>query len=159
MKMYIGTKKVNYLYLGQTRLSASVVLKSIVDYFETLTELALSFEKNDNDTWTIISADPTKIPEIAYIPKYHKGLIVSKVSKDAFADCTNMKKITFPNTILSIDVDAFTNCTNLTNIELPASLKNIVGQNYYNCNFTNIPIRTTVSDINAVFNWYTNDLH
>ncbi|MGO5174380.1 leucine-rich repeat protein [Ruminococcus sp. LCP21S3_E8] len=75
----------------------------------------------------IFSKDGKKI--IKFINKsldtYTVPSTVEEVSKDAFGDNLNLKKVVFQDGLISIDKCAFDGCTNLNEIVLPDSLENI----------------------------------
>ena len=59
------------------------------------------------------------------IPSKVLGMPVVAIGNDAFADCTEIKKITIPNSVISLGEYAFAYCRKLTDITIPASVKSI----------------------------------
>lgn len=63
-----------------------------------------------------------------------KTVTVTGLDKGAFQNCTNLKSIVLPNTIIRMkNTDAFDGCTNLTTVKLPDSLVNINSMSFRNC--------------------------
>lgn len=57
------------------------------------------------------------------IPKETAGRPITEIDDHAFHGCTNIRKITIPETVTSIGRYAFSNCTNLEEIILPKNLE------------------------------------
>lgn len=51
----------------------------------------------------------------------------------AFCDCTNLKSISIPNTVVQILYGAFKNCSSLKEIILPSNLEVLGGNAFYGC--------------------------
>lgn len=51
----------------------------------------------------------------------------------AFCDCTNLKSISIPNTVVQILYGAFKNCSSLREIKLPNNLEVLGGNAFYGC--------------------------
>lgn len=60
------------------------------------------------------------------IPKYIDGVPVLKLDWYAFRDCTNITKITIPNTVTEIGLDSFDGCTNLKTVILEEGINVII---------------------------------
>jgi hypothetical protein len=68
----------------------------------------------------------------------------------AFRDCVNLKSLTIPNLITSIEGGTFWECTGLTEITIPNSVTNIGGSAFYGCTgLTEITIPNLVTSIGA----------
>lgn len=66
----------------------------------------------------------------------------------AFLNCTNLKSVTMPNTIITIGQGAFKGCTSLVSCPLPTSIKTIGEQGFWNCALqedVNLPNLTSLS--------------
>lgn len=67
------------------------------------------------------------------IPSEIDGKKVSSIGFNAFADCTEVKSVTFPSTVKTIDDWAFAGCTGITAVELPANLETIGESAFEGC--------------------------
>ena len=61
----------------------------------------------------------------------------------AFRNCTGLKSVTFPDSLISIEPEVFYGCKNLQSVSLPKNLESIGPDVFYNC--TKLK-RVTVSD-------------
>lgn len=90
-------------------------------------------------------------PREVVIPKYSpSGDLVTEISQYAFCNCTPLKSITIPDSVLSIGHWAFQNCTKLNSISLPDSVKSIGDGAFYGC--TNLK-RVTIGDSIERISW------
>ena len=65
-----------------------------------------------------------------------------------FASCTNLKKVTLPDTLINIQAYTFDGATSLTDINFPTSIKTIGAYAFRNCKITgdlNLPELTSIS--------------
>lgn len=53
----------------------------------------------------------------------------------AFSNCTGMKSVTIPNSIVSIGINAFSSCRGLTSIDIPNSVTYIGKNAFYKCSY------------------------
>jgi len=60
-----------------------------------------------------------------------KGL--TSLADQVFMDCTNLKTVSIPDTVISIGRGAFGDCTNLEEVELPKGLTEIKDTFFYGC--------------------------
>ena len=60
--------------------------------------------------------------------------IVTGISAQIFANNSNIKSITMPDTITHIDSGAFMGCTNLKTVKLSANLERLENSVFFNCN-------------------------
>lgn len=58
---------------------------------------------------------------------------VTSIGSNAFAGCTEMKKIAIPYGVTTIEHGAFYNCRSLTNIDIPDSVTSIGSSAFCNC--------------------------
>ncbi len=80
----------------------------------------------------------------------YKGLPVTGIV-GAFSGCKNLKSITIPDSVTSIDRYAFKDCDGLTSITIPDSVTSIGYEAFYGCsNLTSITIPDSVTEIG----WY-----
>ena len=66
---------------------------------------------------------------------------VTIIGQNAFANCTNLKKVTLPEGLTKIAADAFKNCTNLENLEIPAKVKTVGAFAFVNCTSLDLTVR------------------
>ncbi len=67
------------------------------------------------------------------IPASIDGGKVSMIDSKAFAECTNIKSVTIPNSVVSIADKVFYNCKALETINIPNSVTYIGDKVFYNC--------------------------
>ena len=71
-----------------------------------------------------------------------------EIGNSAFTYCTNLKKVTIPNSVTNIGSAAFRHCENLTHVLIPNSVTNIGRSAFYYCtNLTNVIIPNSVTFI------------
>ena len=87
----------------------------------------------NNGTITITGYDCSSSSGALNIPSIINGLPVSAIGEYAFADCTNVHALTFPDTITSLGVGAFYGCTSLTDAVIGKSVTNIGDSAFYRC--------------------------
>lgn len=68
-----------------------------------------------------------------------KGVIVfeedlMEIWESAFKECSNLKRITIPNTVTSIGTTAFWRCFNLEEVEIPTNVSTIEDGAFFDCN-------------------------
>ncbi len=70
-----------------------------------------------------------------YIPESYNGLPVTEVADYAFMSCENLEEVVFcgKSSVRRIGSDAFADCSKLRQIELPNSLVEIDGRAFYRC--------------------------
>lgn len=83
-------------------------------------------EKTKNYTVTGYRASEGKTDsEKVVIPSFYNGYPVTAIGESAFEDCTDIKEVVIPATVVSIDIFAFKGCTGLTNVTLPESIRTV----------------------------------
>lgn len=83
------------------------------------------------------------------IPSTYNGKAVSAIAESGF-ESAEMKNITIPNSITSIDYCAFRYCSSLTSITIPDSVTSIGGNAFYYCSsLTSITIPDSVTSIDS----------
>lgn len=86
---------------------------------------------------------------------------ITTIPQKAFYDCTSLKNINIPNTVVSIGKDAFYNCSNIENISIPNNVAAIEQNAFYNCNnIKNLYIEDIASWCEISFaDYYSNPLY
>ena len=74
--------------------------------------LGLSFALTDEDTYSVSVGLATE-RSVIVIPATYNNKPVTKIANKAFNECTNLKKVTIPDSVTSIGEDAFRNCSSL----------------------------------------------
>ena len=79
-----------------------------------------------------------------------KHYTVTAIDNRAFANCENLKSVSFPPSIISIGESAFVNCSGLTAMNLPQDISTIGNNTFKGCTgLTSITIPEHVSSIGA----------
>lgn len=86
---------------------------------------------DDGDSYTVVSY-LGKDTEVV-IPEKVNGIYVTHIGGEAFRGEANIKKITLPESIVSIGDGAFMSCTQLESINLPEGLTEIGNEAFKNC--------------------------
>ena len=72
------------------------------------------------------------------VPNYLENITIlsgEKIEEKAFVGCTNIKRITLPDTLTIIEKNAFSNCISLQIMEVPTSVTSIGSGAFYCCNW------------------------
>lgn len=135
------------------KLAALMMLLAVVFILHTADTMAASYEAGGNcgadlkwsldyDGNLVIYGEGAMQAEIgkdgwrAYTEKIKTVTIekgVTSIGRNAFADCTNLKKAVLPSTLTLIDSSAFRDCTSLSDIKLPKNLKEIGSHTFNGC--------------------------
>lgn len=75
------------------------------------------------------------------------GTAVEEISMMAFASCTKLKSVVFPENLLSIGLAAFYGCSSLSEIELPETLTDIGQSAFMGTSMTEVKIPSSVTSI------------
>ena len=67
------------------------------------------------------------------IPSSIDGITVTSIGTCAFVDCTSLKEVILPSSIISINKHAFSDCTLLESIRIPEGVKNIADHAFSGC--------------------------
>ncbi len=112
----------------------------------TLTDAMCDYTVKDGKA-TLTSVDKTLVGEVT-VPAKLGGAPVTAIGAGAFADCTQVTKITLPATVTSIAREAFSNCAELLEITLPKAVKTIGEWAFYGCSkITEINIPAAVTSV------------
>jgi len=111
----------------------------------------LIFSPLADGTYSVaIKSDYRTVVESLNIPEEYEGKKVTQIATEGFAECTNLKTITFPDTIKEIGKSAFQDCSLLENVILPHNISIIGEQAFQNCSsIQEITIPSTVSKIST----------
>ena len=90
-----------------------------------------------------------------------KEYTVTSIGSGAFSGCSDLKRVTIPNSVTSIGEGAFEGCHNLTNVNMGNSVTSIGVRAFYRCySLTSITIPNSVTSIgrDAFYGtgWYNN---
>ena len=73
---------------------------------------------------------------------------VTRVGRNAFANCSKLANVTIPDSVTSIGSGAFSHCVNLTNVTIPDSVTSIGSGAFSHCvNLTNVTILAGVATV------------
>ncbi len=87
---------------------------------------------NNNFEYEIAALDGLKVDGKLIIPSTHPdGKSITKIAKNGFIKCTNLKSVIIPNSIREIGNSAFAYCYNLEKVKLPDNLY-ILGEGVFN---------------------------
>ncbi len=113
-------------------------------YYSVVSEESRTVEVARGDEWDLYEGSYT-IPRVVT----HKGkrYRVVAIGKRAFADCDEVRNITFPSNITRIDSAAFSHCESLTRLNLPPKLKYIGDHAFAFCSFPYVKIPASVNHI------------
>lgn len=110
-------------YLGDLSLTASWVKG---------TE-GLSFITRHSGTVYVIVTGYTGNNANVVVPKTYKGIPVECISASAFKNQTQIRSISLPNSLTSIESDAFSGCTGLTSIVIPDKVTSVNSTAFSGC--------------------------
>ena len=129
---------------------ATVMPLMAVAYSETVGNYSWRYDINGN-TATIRGNSPwNRYPSISpqptgavVIPSSLGGKPVVQIGYDAFYNCSNMTKVTIPDTVTDIGETAFYGCSGLTNIIIPSSVTSIGESAFRGCSgLTNVSMQS-----------------
>lgn len=93
----------------------------------------LVYEKISSEQgYAVVGSDKNKIEQVE-ITSTHKGLPITRISKEAFYNCDNLKKVFINEGLKYISANAFGECENLEIITIPKSIESI-NENFADCN-------------------------
>ena len=112
-----------------------------------------TFNLNDDNTCVLTGYDKrTNLPENITIPDSCDGYKVVGIGQSAFYNCQDIKSVTIPESVTSIESSAFGYCGNLEEVKLPGGIKTISSSTFYNCSTlktVNLPEGLTEIGYNA----------
>jgi hypothetical protein len=116
------------------------------DFIKNCTELSVSYKGyNSNQypneyTGNIVIPDSVNYNGVTYA--------VTEIGYNAFCNCTSLKSVTIPSSVIIIYGGAFYGCSSLTNVNIPNSVEVIDDIVFYGCiNLTNVSIPNSVTYI------------
>jgi len=113
-------------------------------YYTILSEESRTVEVARGDEWERYEGNYT-IPRV--VRHNGKRYRVVAIGKRAFADCDQLRNITFSSNITRIDSAAFSHCESLTRLNLPPKLKYIGDHAFAFCSFPYVKIPPLVNHI------------
>ena len=107
------------------------------------------YKLNEDNMTCSIERNADFVPEGDFIiPSIYEGKAVTKISENAFQNCTDLTSVTIPNSVVSIGKNAFNGCRSLTEVVIPSSVTNIGYGAFSVCSaLRNITIPSSVTDI------------
>lgn len=83
----------------------------------------------------------------------------NKIGKYAFCSCNNLKRLTLPKDITSIEQSAFFGCSGLTSITIPSSVTAIGKWSFYDCSdLTSVDLPSSITNIGDYVFFYCENL-
>ena len=109
-----------------------------------------SFGLTFDGTYEIFAKNTKTIPVNVVIPAIYKEKAVTAIAIYGFADCSSLKTVVLPDSIISIGNFAFEHCPALTSVEIGKGLTTIAAQAFYSCkSLTSIVIPSSVNFVGA----------
>ncbi len=100
---------------------------------------------NDGTAYEIAAADNDAISGKLILPDMYNNIPITKIAKQGFSNCVNIKYLIIPDTIIEIGGYAFNMCTGLEKVELPDSITELKHSTFAYCsNLVDINIPNTV---------------
>ena len=118
-----------------------------------LLRISVSAENNGVVTYTISNGEVTIIECLSKKVQYLSidgtidGYPITKIEKNAFANCFLLSYIKLPSTLKYIGESAFDGCNSLTNLKIPDSVQWIGKYAFRYCSFHSIEIPDSVTSI------------
>ena len=122
----------------------------------------LQYSLSSDGTYYSISGYTGMLTDVV-IGKRYNNKPVTKISRDAFKNNTNIVSIKLSNPITSIGSYAFQGCTGLTSITIPDSVTSIGDSAFYDCNnlqdiyITDIAAWCNISGLNYLMGYGANN--
>ena len=113
-------------------------------YYNVLSEDTKTVEVTRGEEWERYEGNYT-IPRV--VRHNGKRYRVVAIGKRAFADCDELRNITFSSNITRIDSAAFSHCESLTRLKLPQGLKYLGDHAFAFCSFPYVRVPASVSHI------------
>ena len=85
----------------------------------------------------------------AVIPQSINGVTVTEIGIGAFNNCSKMRSIELPDTLIRIRFNAFMGCLSLDTLTVPKSVKSIAAQGFYDCGVTHVTLLEGITGISA----------
>ena len=107
----------------------------------------LIFSLNDDkNSYSLVDIGACVDTDIV-IPKYYKGLPVTKIGEGAFLNVSNLISVVIPEGVLNIGNGAFRECVALQSVVLPSTITSIGEYAFYNCALTSLTLPEGLSEI------------
>ena len=133
--------------MGQI-LAEIVNLNGLYYSLGTTTATLVADQSSDKSVYTAYTS--VVIPDTVTYNSY-KYPVVS-IGTSAFEDCSNLRSVTLPTTVKTINKDAFYSCNKLGSVTLHEGIQTIGERAFWGCNLTSVTIPSIVTNIdNAAF--------
>ena len=99
----------------------------------TNAELAVLFRIEDGEASLVKDLSPGRSRETLVIPDRFGSVPVTSVGTIAFADCRNLRSVSFPPSVRRIYARAFSGCSSLTNVVLGPGVKDVGVDAFRDC--------------------------
>ena len=106
---------------------------SLPDGVYTNAELAVLFRIEDGEASLVKDLSPGRSRETLVIPDRFGSVPVTSVGTIAFADCRNLRSVSFPPSVRRIYARAFSGCSSLTNVVLGPGVKDVGVDAFRDC--------------------------
>ena len=117
-----------FFFIGLFAMDALAYNAKVDDIYYTIVTKAKTAEVTYGDSPYV---GEIQIPESILFNE--ETYTVTVIGNDAFKDCTELSKVSLPNTITRIGDNAFFGCTNLSSIILPNAVVSIGDNAFQNC--------------------------
>ena len=153
MDVFSSEDYIVYLYRKQAENSNLDDLKQ----YEYVRDLKEGEVKSGRYVYTL-SDDGVEIKEYLYnsneteieIPEYIDGYRVVSIGANAFSYCTNLQKVTMPDSISSTGMNVFKGCRKLAELKLSSNIERLYWGTYNTSAMTEIEIPGTVKYVSAL---------
>jgi len=91
------------------------------------------FELLEDGTYAVAMSQDGSIESNLELPSTYNNVAVTAIKDSAFKNCTSIKQVTIPSSIVSIGNSAFSGCTELTSVVVPSSVEKIGQSAFSGC--------------------------
>ena len=100
----------------------------------------------DQNSYSLVDVGSCTDVEVI-IPRYYKGLPVTKIGDGAFLNKEEITRVVIPEGLLNIGNGAFRSCTGLESVVFPSTLTSIGEYAFYNCALSSLALPEGVTEI------------
>lgn len=91
------------------------------------------FELLEDGTYAVAMSQDGSIESNLELPSTYNNVAVTAIKDSAFKNCTSIKQVTIPRSIVSIGNSAFSGCTELTSVVVTSSVEKIGESAFSDC--------------------------